>query len=126
MKKTHQGEFPVLMKVITPLFACMLFWIQGCGSSSDGGCGGSTFVNQSSQNVTVSANTLSGISFSTFTLAPSASSKVCGNDTDDIMADVTWADGATESKGTTWSGWDGFFCITSSQVLTGTTEADCS
>lgn len=114
------------MKVFIPIVVCLLFCIQGCGGSGDSACGGSTFVNQSTQNVTVSANALSGISFSSFTLSPNASNKVCGNDTDDIMADVTWADGTTASKGVTWSGWDGFFCITSTQVLTGSTEANCS
>lgn len=114
------------MKVSVPVVVCLLCLIQACGGSGDSGCAGSTFVNQSSQNVTVSANALSGISFSTFTLSSNASNKVCGNDTDDIMADVEWADGTTASKGVTWSGWDGYFCITSTQVLTGSTEANCS
>lgn len=119
MKKKYRLAF-------VPICICLPLCLLGCGGGDDGGCTGSTFVNQSSQNVTVSANALSGISFSTFTLTPNASSTVCGNDTDDIMADVEWADGTTASKGTTWSGWGGYFCITSTQVLTGSTEASCS
>lgn len=119
MKKKYVTVF-VLLGI------CLLLCAQGCGSGGDG-CDGSTFVNQSTQNVTVSKNSLSGISFTAFTLEPDGSNQVCGNDTDDIMADVEWADGTTESKGTTWSGSNGYFCITSSyQILTGATEAECS
>lgn len=126
MKKKHSVIPAVRSTVVASLCLCLFFCAQACGGGG-GACGGSTFVNQSTQSVTVSANALSGIQFTAFTLAADASNKVCGNDTDDIMADVAWADGTTDSKGVTWSGWDGFFCITSShQILTGQTEAECS
>ncbi len=101
-----------VVSVLTALVVVLvgvLFLLQTSGCGSGGGCGGTTFVNESGETVIVSANTLSGIQFDTFTLADGASNKVCGNDTDDIMGDYEWPDGDTYSKGLTWSGGD--FCI---------------
>lgn len=126
MKKKDRSACVIRPILFTLLGTYILMCAQACGGGG-GGCEGSTFVNQSTQSVTVSANSLSGIAFSSFTLAAGASNKICGNDTDDIMADVAWADGTTGNKGQTWSGWDGYFCITSShQILTGMTEDECS
>lgn len=95
------------------------FWIVVLGASACGGgdgCGGTTFVNESGETATVSANSLSGIQFDTFTLADGAEKKICGDDTNDILADYTWPGGDTASLGLTWSGGD--FCIYLSSVHT--------
>ena len=79
----------------------------GCGGG--GSCDGTTFVNQSGETVSVSANSLSGIQFDSFTLADGEERKVCGDDTNDIVGDYEWPDGETASEGLTFSGGD--FCI---------------
>jgi len=91
------------------LIICALIFINvsSCGGGSS--CGGTTFVNQSSEAVTVSASATSGIQFSTFTLQPGEEKKICGDDTNGIGGDYAWPDGDTAQLGLTWSGGD--FCI---------------
>ncbi len=73
----------------------------GCSGGSS--CDGTTFVNESSETVTVSANSLSGIQFDSFTLDAGEQATVCGDDAEDIMGDYEWPDGDTDSRGTTCS-----------------------
>lgn len=112
---TRTVSLPLLLLIVfltalgVPLFLSTL----GCGGSS---CGGTTFVNESSETVTVSADSTSGISFSTFTLEAGEEKKVCGDDVNTINATYEWPDGDTANLGLTFSGGD--FCIFLSEAHT--------
>jgi len=105
MNKTLATLSLSLFAVLIIAGIALLANTTGCGSD----CGGTIFVNWSGSTVTVSAHSLSGISFSTFTLEDDAEKKICGDDENDIMGTYTWANGDTYDKGMTWSGGD--FCM---------------
>lgn len=111
------------MKNVMLFIPFCLFYLIGCGG---GGCDGTIFVNQSTtESVTVSANSLSGISFDTFTLAPGEQKKVCGDDTKDILGDYTWPNGDTASLGQTNSSGDICIFLTTSHTAISGSAGSC-
>lgn len=101
------GVLSIMTVLTIAVGALLIVSLSGCGGG--GSCDGTTFVNESGETVTVSASSTSGIQFSTFTLAPGDSRKVCGDDVNGIGGDYEWPDGDTAQLGLTWSG--GNFCI---------------
>lgn len=81
--------------------------LQGC--TTDGGCDGTIFVNDSTEDIIVSASSVSQVQFETFIFGPGEEVEVCGNDTDSIDANYEWPNGDTANLGLTNSAAD--LCI---------------
>lgn len=113
-------RLPLLLLIVSIATLGTLLFLNtlGCGGSS---CGGTTFVNQSSETVTVSADSFSGISFTTFTLAAGEEKKICGDDTNTISADFEWPNGDTANFGQTNSGGDACIYLSAAHTASGGT-----